>query len=108
MSARLSSPWSEVSPAVPGDIALSLSGNVVGPSCRNNLLASFTRISHTLTNTTESHLRHSRYALSLGGDVSWATSWYDHPAGYGNTLTVGGLVQGNGKRIAPSDNPAGC
>jgi hypothetical protein len=97
-----------VSPAVPGNIDVSLSGNAVGPSCRNNLLVSFTRISHTLTNTTESYLANSRYSLLLGGDIAWSTAWYDHPTGYGNTLTVDAAPVANGKRTSPSDNPLGC
>ena len=97
-----------VSPVVPANIQVTLSGNAVGPSCRNNLLVSFTRISHTLTNTTESYLANSGYSLSLGGNIPWSSAWYDHPTGYGNTLTVDGTVVANGKRTSPSDNPAGC
>ena len=96
------------SPVVPGNIEVTVTGNAVGPSCRNNLLVSFTRISHTLTNTTESYLSNASYALTLGAGVPWGMAWYDHPAGHGNTLTVNGAVQLNGKRTSPSDNPAGC
>ncbi len=97
-----------VSPVVPGNIDVSLSGNAVGPSCRNNLLVSFTRISRTLTNTTESFLANSRYSLQLGGDAPWSSAWFDHPSGYGNTLTVDGTSRPNGKRTSPTDNPSGC
>ena len=97
-----------VSPTVPGNIDVVLRGNALGPSCRNNLLVSFTRFSHTLSNTTQSFLTNSTYTLSLGGDTLWSNAWYDNPSGYNNTLRVDGDVQLNGKRTSPSDNPLGC
>lgn len=110
LSIDANTPLGATSPAVPGSIDVALSQNAVGPSCRNNLLVSFTRISHTLLTppTTQAYLSNSTYALSLGGDTSWSNAWYDNPSGYGNTLSVDGIVQSYGTRTSPSDNPAGC
>lgn len=96
-------------PRVPGNIDVALAGNAIGPSCRNSLLVSFTRFSRTLgASATQSYLSNSTYRLTLGGDTSWSDAWYDNSMGTGNTLLVDGATIPMAKRIAPSDNPAGC
>jgi hypothetical protein len=93
------------SPTVPGNIDVTLTKNVIGPSCRNNLLVSFTRISHTLGTTTQGYLLNSTYTVSLGGDTPWSSAWYDNPSGNGDTLRVDG-VEFTGTHASPSDPPS--
>jgi len=80
--------------------------NDIGPSCRNNLIVSFSRFSHTIAGTAHPYLKNSTYDLSLGGDTSWSDAWYDNPSGLGNTLRVDGVVQPNGTQASPGDTPS--
>ena len=99
-----------VSPSQAGDVTLTLEGNAIGPSCRNNVLVSFTRFSRSIgvPPSAESFLSNSTYRLTLNGDASWSNAWYDNSGGAGNTLVVDGLGIPAGKRTSPSDNPGGC
>ena len=96
-------------PTVPGNVVLTLSGNTIGPSCRQNVLVSFTRISHSIgiPPTTEAYLDNSTYRLTLGGDTPWSSVWYDNLGGSGNQLIVDGALIPPGKRTAPAITP-GC
>lgn len=98
------------SPAAAGNVTLSIADNDIGPSCRNNLLVSFTRFSRSIgvPPSSESFLHNTAYKLTLNGNTSWSDAWYDHPDGIGNTLEVDGSLIASGKRTSPSDNPAGC
>jgi hypothetical protein len=83
-----------------GDIELTLHGNVLSESCQNNFLVSFSRHRTALGLNTDPYLLNSSYTLSLGGNIAWDDVWYSHPAGFGNTLTVDGVVIPNGSRVA--------
>lgn len=83
-----------------GDIDLTLHGNVLSASCQNNFLVSFSRHRTALGLNNDPYLLNSSYTLSLGGDIAWDDVWYSHPAGFGNTLTVDGVVIPNGSRVA--------
>jgi len=94
------------SPVAPGNIDVTFTKNDIGPSCRNNLIVSFSRFSHTIAGTAHPYLKNSTYDLSLGGDTSWSDAWYDNPFGLGNTLRVDGVVQPNGTQASPGDTPS--
>jgi len=83
-----------------GDIELTLHGNILSESCQNNFLVSFSRHRTALGLNNDPYLLNSSYTLSLGGDIAWDDVWYSHPAGFGNTLTVDGVVIPNGSRVA--------
>lgn len=86
-----------------GDLTLTMSGNAISRSCQKDLLVSFTRHAKSLGvgQLTRPYLKNSNYDITLGGDLSWADDvWYDHPAGFGNTLVVNGAVIPNGKVTA--------
>ena len=79
-----------------GDAVVTLNGNTIAQSCRRDLLVSFASPNRALgQNTTDPYSVNSAYTLSLGGSVSSARTWYDHPTGYGNTLIVDGSPIGN-------------
>jgi len=84
-----------VNTALRGDIDFTLHGNTIAASCQTNLLVAFTRHTTALGLASLPYLRNATYALSLGGDISWADAWYGHPAGFGNTLLVDGETIGN-------------
>jgi hypothetical protein len=92
-----------------GDVELTLHGNIFSASCQNNFLVSFAR--HTtglgITIPPTPYLLNSSFTLSLGGDIAWDDVWYSHPAGFGNTLTVDGVVIPNGSRNA-YEGPRTC
>ena len=83
-----------------GDIELTLHGNTFVTSCQNHLLVSLSRHTTGLGLTNFPYLQNSSYTLTLGGDIAWEDVWYSHPSGFGNTLTVDGVVIPNGSRNA--------
>jgi hypothetical protein len=83
-----------------GDIELTIHGNVLSASCQNNFLVAFSRHRTALGLNSDPYLLNSSYTLSLGGDIAWDDVWYSHPDGFGNTLTVDGVVIPNGSRVA--------
>jgi hypothetical protein len=84
-----------------GDIELTLHGNTLSASCQNNLLVALGRHTTGLgLPTNPTYLLNSNYSLALGGDIAWDDVWFSHPAGLGNTLTVDGVLIGNGTRHA--------
>lgn len=83
-----------------GDIELTLHGNIFSASCQNHVLVSLSRHTTGLGLASAPYLLNSSYTLSLGGDIAWDDVWYSHPAGFGNTLTVDGVVIPNGSRVA--------
>jgi hypothetical protein len=87
---------------------LTLQDNAIGPSCRNNLFVSFTRISRTLNGVAQVYLNNSTFTLTLNGNTLWSNAWYDNSLGTNNHLIVDTVEIPTGKRISPSDNPAGC
>ena len=83
-----------------GDIELTLHGNTLLASCQNNFLVSLSRHTTGLGIGNAPYLLNSNYSLALGGDVTWDDVWFSHPAGFANTLTVDGVLIGNGSRHA--------
>jgi hypothetical protein len=83
-----------------GDIDLTLSGNTMAQSCQRDFLISFSRHQTGLGLQNSPYLRNSSYTISLGGNLNWDDVWFSHPAGFGNTLTVDGVVMPNGQRAA--------
>ncbi len=110
LSVDANTPLEPKAAAQPGRMQLTLEKNTIGPSCRNDLLISFTRISRSVGTPpqTQSYLRNSAYTLAFDDEALWGGAWYDHPEGYGNTLLVNGNTIPNGRRTSPSSNPAGC
>jgi hypothetical protein len=90
------------------ELGLTLKENAIGPSCRNNLFVSFTRISRTLNGVAQVYLNNSTFTLTLNGNTPWSNAWYDNSLGTNNHLIVDTVEIPTGKRISPSDNPAGC
>ena len=83
-------------PNVRGDAVVTLNGNTILQSCRRDLLVSFASPNRALgASPTAPYLVNSTFTLSRGGDVADARTWFDHPAGYGNTLIVDGSPMGN-------------
>jgi len=89
-----------------GDVDMTLDGNEFEGSCEANLLVAFARHTTVLGLANTPYLLNSTFQLNLGQDLSWADVWYGHPAGFGNTLVVNGVVIDNGSR--QSYNPAPC
>jgi hypothetical protein len=53
-----------------------------------------------LPNANAPYLLNSNYSLALGGDIAWDDVWFSHPGGFGNTLTVDGVLIGTGSTNA--------
>jgi hypothetical protein len=83
-----------------GDVDLTLSGNTLAQSCQRDFLISFARHQTGLGLQNSPYLRNSSYTISLGGNLNWDDVWFSHPAGFGNTLTVDGVLMPNGQRAA--------
>ena len=83
-------------PNVRGDAVVTLNGNTISQSCRSDLLVSFASPNRALgANPALAYLVNSTFTLSRGGNVTDARTWFDNPAGYGNTLIVDGSPMGN-------------
>lgn len=102
-------PTTGISPVSQGNITVTAIRNEMGPSCRNNMLVSFARISRTIgvPPGTEGYLANSTFTLILDSTAPFDKAWFDNSAP-GNSLYVNGELQPHIKRTSPSDNPAGC
>lgn len=90
-----------------GDITLTTSDNTFINSCQADLLVSLSRHTAGLGLATLPYLRNATFTLNLGTDLSFASAWYAHPAGLGNTLRVGGVDVAPATR-APYDANKAC
>jgi len=86
--------------ALKGDIHVTLANNVMSQSCQTELLVTLSRHTTALGLQPGPFLRNSSYTIALGGTIEWEDVWFNHPAGFGNTLTVDGQVIANGARAA--------
>ncbi|MBL8984417.1 MAG: hypothetical protein JNL26_19685 [Gemmatimonadetes bacterium] len=90
-----------------GDVTVTASGNTFTASCQADLLVSLSRHTVGLGLASLPYLRNSTYALALGPELPFASAWYAHPAGQGNTLRVNGVDVPPGTR-APYDATRPC
>jgi hypothetical protein len=83
-----------------GDLDVTARNNDIEQSCQNPLLVSFSRHTTGLGLTNQPYLRNSTYTMRFDNDTSLGVRnmWYAHPAGFGNTLIVNGVVVPNGTR----------
>lgn len=93
----------------PGNIDLTLEGNVMTGSCQTAVLLALTNQSTAVGLQNAAPLRNSTYTVrrAYGDVINWSDVWYSHPAGTGNTLTVDGQTVPNGARV-PYDAAKVC
>ncbi len=90
-----------------GNIQLSLADNVITGSCAAPLLIALNSQSAAVGLQSGVSLRNSAFTVTLGGNIAWANSWYSHPPGMGNTLSIDGQAMEVGSR-APYEPLRSC